>query len=45
MNALLIYRIIGVILVCLGIRLGLPTTPGIIVFGVGLGLLFVPPSA
>jgi hypothetical protein len=33
---------IGIVLVCLGIHFGLGTLAGLIIFGAGLGFMFLP---
>ena len=41
-NSMTIVRVIGIIVVCVGIRFGLSTVAGLIIFGLGLGFMFLP---
>lgn len=41
MNSGIILKVVGVVLVCVGIRYGLGATLPLIVFGAGLGFLFL----
>lgn len=42
MNGMTVVRIIGIVLVCVGIHLGLGSLMGLVIFGCGLGCLFLP---
>lgn len=42
MNTSTVLKAIGIILVCVGIHFGLPNLLPLIVFGCGLGFMFLP---
>lgn len=42
MNPIHLLRLVGVVLVCVGIHFGLGSLLPLIVFGAGLGFLFLP---
>lgn len=42
MNASTVLKVVGVVLVCVGIHFGLGSLLPLIVFGAGLGFLFLP---
>lgn len=42
MNNAMIFKVIGILLVCTGIHFGLTAILPMIVFAVGLGLIFLP---